>query len=174
MTQPSHRETEAYIGLGSNLGDREQLLLEAIRRLDEHPQIRVAACSGLYETDPVGYLDQPPFLNMVVRVATTLSPHELLSDMLEIERSLGRKREIRWGPRTLDLDLLLYGNESIASEELTVPHPRMAERAFVIIPLLEAIDDEALPLSETLKARLENMEGKEGVKLWKIMHWPIA
>lgn len=174
MKEPSNQEIQAYIGLGSNMGSREQLLLEAVRRLDEHPQIRVEACSGLYETEPVGYLDQPPFLNMAVRVATTLPPKDLLFTMLEIERSLGRTRDIRWGPRTLDLDLLLYGQQSLESEELTVPHPRMVERAFVIIPLLEIIGDDALPLSETLKARLENMEGKEGVKLWKSMHWPIA
>jgi 2-amino-4-hydroxy-6-hydroxymethyldihydropteridine diphosphokinase len=129
----------AYIGLGSNLGDREATLREALQRLGGLDGIDVAAVSSFRETDPVGRLDQPRFLNAAAALETKLSPRELLGCLLEVERALGRDRtkEERWGPRTIDLDLLLYGDETIAEPGLEVPHPRMAERAFVLEPLLE-------------------------------------
>src|SRR5690349_20809793 len=129
LAESSLRVT-AYIGLGSNIGDREQLLLEAVRRLDECPGIGVIRCSHIYETDPIGYTEQPAFLNMAAAVHTSLSPEALLGRMKQVEQQLGRTREIRWGPRTIDLDLLLYGNRRLTTEELILPHPRMLERAF--------------------------------------------
>ncbi|WP_438448985.1 2-amino-4-hydroxy-6-hydroxymethyldihydropteridine diphosphokinase [Gorillibacterium sp. sgz5001074] len=158
--------TLAYLGLGSNLGDRGQWLADAVRLLGQEPGIRVEACSAVYETDPVGYVEQPAFLNMAVRIATLLPPLDLLAVMLRIELELGRKREIRWGPRTIDIDMLLYGNLEMDTPELTVPHPRMLERAFVLIPLRDIYPGDALPGAVGLSERLDILEGKEGVKLW--------
>jgi 2-amino-4-hydroxy-6-hydroxymethyldihydropteridine diphosphokinase len=127
----------AYIALGSNLGEREQTLanaIECLRRLG-----RVAACSSLYETEPVGFHDQPAFLNAVVALETKLEPLPLLQALLVIERELGRDRTqgVVNGPRTVDLDLLLMGNEVIAGENLTLPHPALVRRRFVLAPLAE-------------------------------------
>ncbi|MCS1352404.1 2-amino-4-hydroxy-6-hydroxymethyldihydropteridine diphosphokinase [Mechercharimyces sp. CAU 1602] len=127
----------AYLGLGSNLGEREHYLREAIIRLIQPPQNRLEAVSSLYETAPVGYVDQPHFLNMVIAMRTSLSPQDLLREALAIEQQLERVREVRWGPRTIDIDLLLYGEQKIVTEELSIPHPRMHERAFVLLPLVE-------------------------------------
>jgi 2-amino-4-hydroxy-6-hydroxymethyldihydropteridine diphosphokinase len=136
--------TVAYIGLGSNLGDREANLRAALERLAELGALRV---SSLRETDPVGVTDQPRFVNAVAELETDLGAGALLGRLLEIERELGRdrSREERWGPRTIDLDLLLYGNEVLAGPGLTVPHPRLAERRFVLEPLHELAPDLALP-----------------------------
>ncbi|WP_281883940.1 2-amino-4-hydroxy-6-hydroxymethyldihydropteridine diphosphokinase [Paenibacillus sp. YYML68] len=157
----------AYIGLGSNLGDREGYLLEAIRKMTARPDIDLAGQSGMYETDPVGYVEQPAFLNMVVAVRTPLSPTLLLAALQQVERQLGRRREVRWGPRTLDLDLLLYEDWEHMSDELIVPHPRMTERAFVLIPLLEVMEQVETARAGRWGEQLERVEGKEGVRLWK-------
>lgn len=137
--KPRKETTTAYIGLGANLGEREQTILEALRRIDDTPQTWLLNVSKTIETDPVGYDDQPRFLNAVTSVATALSPRELLEGLLRIERDLGRVRGQgpRYGPRTIDLDLLLYGDEIIDEPELQVPHPRMHERRFVLEPLAE-------------------------------------
>ena len=137
----------AYIGLGSNLGDRESTLREGLRRLGALEGIEVAAVSTFRETDPVGKLDQPRFLNAAAALETSLPPRELLACLLEVERGLGRDRaaEERWGPRTIDLDLLLYAEETIDVPGLEVPHPRLAERAFVLEPLLELDPSLRLP-----------------------------
>ena len=129
----------AYIGLGSNLGDREATILAAVERLAEEPGIEVEGVSTLRETDPVGpVLDQPRFLNGAVVVETTLAPRRLLDTLLAIEAELGRTRMgPPGGPRTLDLDLLLYGDERIDEPGLEVPHPRLHEREFVLEPLRE-------------------------------------
>ena len=149
----------AYVGLGSNLGDREGALRAALAALDATEGIEVVAVSTFRETDPVDYLDQPRFLNAAAALDTTLAPRELLDALLEVERSLGRTREgPRFGPRTIDLDLLLYGDESFDEPGLTVPHPRLHVRAFALEPLAEL--DPALvvpghgPL-ETLLAKLD-------------------
>jgi 2-amino-4-hydroxy-6-hydroxymethyldihydropteridine diphosphokinase len=163
---------EACIGLGSNIGDREQYLLQAIQMLHEDPSINVIRCSSIYETEPVGYVDQASFLNMAVTVTTELSPQSLLHRMHEIEQSLGRTRDIHWGPRTIDLDLLLYGQLSMATPELTLPHPRMLERPFVLIPLIEMRGELSIPGCVSGFSELEKLDGKEGVKRWKTMHWP--
>jgi 2-amino-4-hydroxy-6-hydroxymethyldihydropteridine diphosphokinase len=125
-----------FVALGSNLGDREANLELALLRLDE---LGLVACSTFIETDPVGVTDQPRFLNAVAELRTDVPPRELLEGLLAIERELGRDRsqETRWGQRTLDLDLLLYGDETIDEPGLTVPHPRLAERRFVLEPLHE-------------------------------------
>lgn len=128
---------DSFLSLGSNMGNRLDMLKGAVQLLMDYPLIRVVAISSLYETDPVGFTDQDPFLNMVVRLKTELSALALLDACQEIERKLNRERLIRWGPRTIDLDILLYNQENIKTERLVVPHPRMHERAFVLIPLLE-------------------------------------
>jgi 2-amino-4-hydroxy-6-hydroxymethyldihydropteridine diphosphokinase len=127
----------AYLGLGSNLGDRRKNLAEAVRRLHANPARQVVQASPVYESSPVGVTAQPDFLNLVVKVTTTETPHELLAECLWIETDLGRVRQERWGPRTIDIDLLLYCDARIDDERLTVPHPRMYERSFVIVPLAE-------------------------------------
>jgi 2-amino-4-hydroxy-6-hydroxymethyldihydropteridine diphosphokinase len=129
----------AYVGLGSNLGDREATIRAALAELDAAPGVRVAAVSTLVETEPVGYLDQPRFLNGAAALETDLPPRELLELLLRTERRLGRRREgvPAQGPRTLDLDLLLYGDAEIEEEGLQIPHPRLHERAFVLGPLAE-------------------------------------
>jgi 2-amino-4-hydroxy-6-hydroxymethyldihydropteridine diphosphokinase len=128
----------AYVGLGANLGDREATLRCAVDRLDEVDGVHVVAVSELRETDPVGVVDQPRFLNGAVGVDTTLSPRQLLDALLGIERELGRVRDgERWGPRTVDLDLLLYEDLVVDEPGLRVPHPRLHERRFAVEPLAE-------------------------------------
>ena len=143
----------AYVGLGSNLGEREATLREALTRLGELDGVAVVAVSSFRETDPVGNVDQPRFVNGAAEIETNLGPRELLDRLLEVERSLGRdrSREERWGSRTLDLDLLLYGNETIDEPGLEVPHPRLAERAFVLEPLLELDRELRLPDGRALR-----------------------
>jgi 2-amino-4-hydroxy-6-hydroxymethyldihydropteridine diphosphokinase len=137
----------AYVGLGSNLGDREGTIRRAVELLGEQPGIEIVAVSTLRDTDPVGYEDQPRFLNGAVALEVDLSARALLDELLEVERELGRdrSRETRWGPRTIDLDLLLYGEETVDEPGLTVPHPRLAERQFVLEPLSELDPDLTLP-----------------------------
>jgi len=132
----------AYIGLGSNIGDREVALWAALELLGDD----VVAVSSFRETDPVGYLDQPMFLNAAAALETELEPRALLDRLLELERELGRTREgPRFGPRTIDLDLLLYGDRVIDEPGLVVPHPRLAERRFVLEPLAELDPDLVVP-----------------------------
>jgi 2-amino-4-hydroxy-6-hydroxymethyldihydropteridine diphosphokinase len=137
-------EARAFIALGSNLGDRLGNLQAAVDGLAGTRGIDVVRASRVYETDPVGP-PQPDYLNAVVLVETSLSARELLEACLAIERAMGRERKERWGPRTIDLDLLLYGREDIHEPGLVVPHPRMHERGFVLAPLLELEADPALP-----------------------------
>ncbi|KXG08239.1 2-amino-4-hydroxy-6-hydroxymethyldihydropteridine diphosphokinase [Anoxybacillus rupiensis] len=161
-------ENCAYIALGSNIGQRILYLYKAVQKLAEHPQISVIQTSSIYETDPVGYIQQNKFLNMVVQIQTSLSPFELLEETQKIEQELGRKREIRWGPRTIDLDILLYNRENIETEQLTIPHPRMAERAFVLVPLFELNEKIYIPnLNGDLSLCIDQLLNKEGVYLWK-------
>ncbi len=136
---------EAYLSLGSNIGDRMKYLCDALSLLDSNPAVTITAVSSVYETDPVGYTDQDCFLNLVCRIETTLDPLSLLHFMQETENRLGRIRTIRYGPRTIDLDLLTYENTVLDTEELTLPHPRMHERDFVQIPLEEIKAGTSLP-----------------------------
>ena len=127
-----------YVGLGANLGDRETTIGRALELLDAGADIKVVAVSTLRETDPVGVTDQPRFVNGVAVLETDLPPRDVLGRLLDVERVLGRTRDgPRWGPRTIDLDLLLYGSEVVDEPGLRVPHPRLAERLFVVEPLVE-------------------------------------
>jgi 2-amino-4-hydroxy-6-hydroxymethyldihydropteridine diphosphokinase len=151
----------AYVGLGANLGDREATIRRALALLAEEPGIRVVAVSSLRETDPVGYADQPRFLNGAAALETELSARVLLDRLLAVERELGRVRgeSPRFGPRPIDLDLLLYGEETIDEPGLTVPHPRLGERRFVLEPLRELDPELTLPdgrrVRDLLQASLE-------------------
>lgn len=127
----------AYLGLGSNMGDRKQFLHDALKLLMNHPQIKVSVVSSLYETKPWGYVEQDVFMNLVVEIETELSPLALLAYCLEIEQELGRVRKIKWGPRVIDVDVLLYDKLTLETEKLTIPHPFMTQRDFVMIPLAE-------------------------------------
>lgn len=161
-------ENTAFIGLGSNMGDRYQYLIQAIDFIDSHPEIKLVNVSSVYETDPVGYEDQDLFLNMVVEVKTILTADDLLEVCMKIEQMLGRKREIKWGPRTIDLDILLFNQENIETERLIVPHPRMRERAFVMVPLLEIDPDIQIPALDQFRFLcLEQLPNTEGVRIWK-------
>jgi 2-amino-4-hydroxy-6-hydroxymethyldihydropteridine diphosphokinase len=148
--------TRAYVGLGANLGEREQTLRRAIDLLAAEPEIEVVAVSSFRETEPVGYRDQPAFLNGACAVETELGPRELLERLLAVERELGRERGAgpRWGPRTIDLDLLLYGDATVDEPGLTVPHPRLTERSFVLEPLLELDSGLHLPDGRGLRSLL--------------------
>jgi 2-amino-4-hydroxy-6-hydroxymethyldihydropteridine diphosphokinase len=154
-----------FIGLGSNLADRSYYLKAGIIALLEQ-DIKLVNFSSIYETDPIGYINQEPFLNMVLEVYTSLAPLELLYFLQEVEYNYGRNREIKWGPRTLDLDILLYNQENIETDALIVPHPRMTERAFVIVPLLE-IDQSLDIYDRTIINIYEELTDREGVRVWK-------
>ena len=150
--------TTAFVGIGSNLGDREANLRRAIELLSAEDGIEVIAVSELRETEPVGPVEQGPFLNGAVQVETSLGPRELLGRLLALENRLGRVRSERWGPRTIDLDLLLYGVESIEEPGLTVPHPRLHERRFALEPLVDldpALEIPGLGPISTLLAKLD-------------------
>jgi 2-amino-4-hydroxy-6-hydroxymethyldihydropteridine diphosphokinase len=157
----------AYIALGSNIGDRERFLSDAIQQLGEHQQIAVTGRSSIYETEPVGVTDQAAFLNMAVEVQTTLTPEQLFTVMLQVEQNLGRTRELRWGPRTIDLDLLLYDDVSQDDPRLILPHPRMMERAFVLIPLAEVMHAHHSQQAAELAEHAERLNRKEVVVPWK-------
>ncbi|SDY36530.1 2-amino-4-hydroxy-6-hydroxymethyldihydropteridine diphosphokinase [Salimicrobium album] len=127
----------AYVALGSNIDPRKTYFQEAIRLLGEHPSVKVERFSALYETDPVGYVEQEDFLNMVIMLSTSLEPLELLDVCQNIELELGRERLVKWGPRTIDLDILAFNRKEINTERLVLPHPHLHERAFALIPLAD-------------------------------------
>jgi 2-amino-4-hydroxy-6-hydroxymethyldihydropteridine diphosphokinase len=129
--------TKAYLSLGSNMGAREDNLKRAVDYLDAHESINVKSVSAYYETEPWGYTDQEAFLNIALGIETALSPEALLGICQEVEEALKRVRKIHWGPRTIDVDILTYGAYTSQSAELTIPHPRMTERGFVLVPLAE-------------------------------------
>jgi 2-amino-4-hydroxy-6-hydroxymethyldihydropteridine diphosphokinase len=153
-----------FVGLGSNLGDRLANLKAAVNALRASAGIEVVRNSSVYETEPVGVEDQPRFLNAVVELRSELSALDLLGRLKAIEAEVGRKPAERWGPREIDLDLLLYGNEAIDSGELEVPHPEMKRRAFVLVPLLEI--DREITIPGDGPARMHDMMlGRAGVSL---------
>jgi 2-amino-4-hydroxy-6-hydroxymethyldihydropteridine diphosphokinase len=128
-------ESIAYVGAGTNVGDRAVNLRTAVAKIAEHTTVR--ACSSVYETEPVGYAEQREFWNMVIEVSTSLSPKRLLAHLISIEESMGRQRTFRNAPRIIDLDVLMYGDVVMDEPGLDLPHPRMTERAFVLMPLVE-------------------------------------
>jgi 2-amino-4-hydroxy-6-hydroxymethyldihydropteridine diphosphokinase len=158
--KPGKESTIAYIGLGANLGQRADAIAEALRRLDADDRTSVTGSTPPIETDPVGYEDQPRFLNAAARLETTRCPRELLELLLATERGLGRVRGDgpRFGPRTIDLDLLLYGDETIDEPGLQVPHPRMHEREFVLEPLVELDPSLVVPGRGSVSALLARLE----------------
>jgi 2-amino-4-hydroxy-6-hydroxymethyldihydropteridine diphosphokinase len=150
--------TLAYVGIGANLGPREETLHRAVEVLGRADGVEVVGVSDLRETDPVGVIDQPPFLNGAVAIETTLPARALLDLLLEIERSLGRVRGQRWGPRIVDLDLLVYGNEVVDEPGLRVPHPRLHERRFALEPLADLRPELEIPGRGTVSALLAALD----------------
>lgn len=157
-----------YFGLGTNLGDREANLLKALHLLAE--KIVIEKISSLYETEPVGYIDQPLFFNAVIRGLTMLDPLKLLSYVKKIERDIGRVPGFVNGPRVIDIDILLYNNQVIETEELIIPHPRLQERAFVLLPLAEIAPDVIHPISnKSIKELVSDLKNVSGItrRDWK-------
>ena len=151
--------------MGSNLGDRLAALSQTRRSLAELPGTSLVACSGLYQTAPVGGPDQDDYLNQVVEIETDLTPRELLEAIGRIEASLGRERLVRWGPRTIDVDILWYDGSSVAEPDLEVPHPRLEERRFVLEPLAELAPDLGLPSGRTVVGALERVRDQAVTRL---------
>lgn len=155
-------EVTAYLGLGSNLGNREENINLAADMLRNAPGIRVTRVSSHLNTAPVGYTEQPDFLNAAMEIETSLTAHELLEQCHRIEKQLKRERIIHWGPRTIDLDILLFGDLILKDASLTIPHPRMAEREFVLKPLSEIAPDAVHPVyHKSIRALYCALAGKE-------------
>jgi len=162
---------KAYIGLGANLGDREGTLRAALEALARLPDSTLVRASSMYDTEPVGVEDQPNFLNAVAQLDTLLTARQLLWNLLLIEKRLGRVRTQRWGPRVLDLDLLLYGDLVVEEDDLRVPHPELPRRSFVRVPLVELDPPLVHPATgETLVQHLTRLGArppvKHGTRLW--------
>lgn len=161
--------TTAYIGLGSNIGDKEAYLARALCLIADLEGVEIRRQSSLYQTAPWGKIDQADFINQVIEIETELSPLELLHGLQDIEIKLGRRREIHWGPRNIDLDILLYGKEIIDLEELKVPHPYLMQRLFVLIPLAEIDSDLVFPdgskLEEVLLRLIKSADASDLRKL---------
>jgi len=159
--------SRAYIGMGSNVGDRlENLKAAAMSLSAAMPEMVLIARSVVYGSEPVGMTDQPDFLNAVMAVETTLEARSLLSFLHQIEIDMGRQRITRWGPRTLDLDILMYGDEQSDNEDLTLPHPRLVERRFALEPLLEIEPRATLPDCTPLSALLEKLGDEQAA--WRV------
>ncbi len=164
--EPSATPVRAYLALGSNLGNRAEALAGA-RTMLQASGVRVIAASRVYESAPWGVVDQPPFLNQVVEVETTLAPRELLERCHEIEERLARVRSVRWGPRTIDVDILLYDAIRISEPDLVIPHPQLPSRAFVLVPLAELNAGLRLPGSATVQDLLDALPDKGGVRAYE-------
>lgn len=164
------------IGLGSNLGERECQLEQALQRLEQAGDLRIVSVSNLYETKPVGDTDQPEFLNMAARLETFLTPLDLLKRCLALENEMGRLRTRRWGPRIIDIDLLEYDARRVRLAELILPHPEIVNRGFVLIPLNDIVPELMLENEKTV-AEMTGvfLAGKQNdVRLWKKVSWDAA
>ena len=155
-----------FLGLGTNLGDRAENIREALDLLSGYEDIRLIRESFLYETVPIGYTDQPDFLNAVAEIQTDLPPAELLDITLGIEKEIGRARNLRWGPRVIDIDILIYDHVTVDTPELIIPHPRMMERAFVLVPLAEIAPDLELPDGRKPGEAAKSLKGQR-VRRWR-------
>lgn len=153
-----------YLGLGSNMGDREATLQAAIGRLAAAPGVRVLRRSSLYESEPVGVTGQPWFLNAVLEIETSLDPESLLRHVKAIEAELGRRAGPRWGPRPIDIDILLYGQQTVSSPELHIPHKEMWHRLFVLVPLAELSPELVTPDGTPVKERVVELRGAQEVR----------
>ncbi|MBI5400250.1 2-amino-4-hydroxy-6-hydroxymethyldihydropteridine diphosphokinase [Candidatus Saganbacteria bacterium] len=154
-----------YLSLGSNVGDREEYIEQANFLLEKNPRIQVVKHSSNIETEAEGGANQPPFINSAVMIKTSLPPHQLLDVCQEIETTLGRERELEWGPRTIDIDILLYGDEIVSDEKLQIPHPLLHERMFVLRPLREIAPNALHPIMEkTIEALYEERKTEAGEK----------
>ncbi|MBZ4688392.1 MAG: 2-amino-4-hydroxy-6-hydroxymethyldihydropteridine diphosphokinase [Clostridia bacterium] len=157
-----------YLSIGSNMGNKEYYLNGAVESLRKNPDITVTNVSSYYETEPFGVQDQPKFLNGVVEIETSLTPPELLRFIQDVEKKFDRVRIKRWGPRTLDIDILLYDNLKISEPDLTIPHPYLEKRAFVLVPLAELNPNMVLPSGRNIKSVLEDLkEDVEGIVKYK-------
>ncbi len=165
--------TDAFVGLGSNMADPSAQLAGAVARLAMLPKTELVAQSAFYSSNPVGPQDQPDFVNGAAWLRTELTPLELLDQLQAIEKTHGRKRIQHWGPRTLDLDLLLYGNEAITSERLTVPHAELANRDFVLQPLLDLDPERLLPDGRGLAALRQQCPDNNLQKLNPVARTPF-
>ena len=158
MSGEDIRRSRVFIGLGSNLGDRHGRIRAALRLLDEHPRITLEKHTDFVETEPWGVRDQPLFLNAVACINTTLEPHALLAELKRIEKELGRvERNQKWGPREIDLDILLFGDLVINTDDLVIPHARLIERPFVVGQLLEIEENIFHPVHRVLLKDLSNL-----------------
>ncbi|MCX7920785.1 MAG: 2-amino-4-hydroxy-6-hydroxymethyldihydropteridine diphosphokinase [Clostridia bacterium] len=154
-----------FLALGSNMGDRAESLRKAIESVGNVSKTRVIKVSDIYETEPVGYTDQASFLNMAIYIETALEPEELLAELQEIELAMKRTREIHWGPRTIDIDILLYGEKTVSLPHLTIPHPRMFERAFVLVPLRDVYHQRAIN-GKDIEEIISNCSDRDGLKVY--------
>ncbi len=163
MRQPPAGREVAFLGLGGNMSDRIYYLNRAVRFLDADPEVEIDDISSVYQTEPVGP-SEDPFYNVAVRVLTRLSPLRLLRACQQVEDRLGRVRTVRWGPRTIDVDVLLYGDRVITTSTLTVPHPELTGRAFAMVPLLEVATGWQLPDGRSLASVIADLAPIEGVQ----------
>ena len=156
---------EVYIGIGSNVGDRENNIFLSLEMMKKSGKIHIISLSSLYETEPEGYENQNWFLNCAAGLKTALKPYELLDFLKSIEQAIGRKKSVRWGPREIDLDLLLYDDLYLKSDNLIIPHPRMHERKFVLVPLAEIAADVIHPiLNKSIKVLLDELDTQKIVR----------
>ena len=154
-----------FLGLGSNLGDRVETIRKAMEMISKIPGVSASSSSSLYETEPVGISDQPMFVNAVLEIETDLSPEELFSKLKDIESELGRTETIRWGPRIIDIDILLFGDRVIEERDLTIPHPEMTKRGFVLVPLCEIAPEIKHPkLKKTIREIADGLGDISGVE----------
>ena len=164
LTDVRGEAAHVYVGLGSNLGDRVANLEAAMERLAQEPGVRLLRRSAVYETEPVGVLDQPWFANAVVEIESELRPRELLAVLKGIERDLGRRPTRRWGERLIDLDLLLYGDERVDEPDLVVPHPELWRRLFVLVPLAELAPALRAPDGRSIREVIASLADAQGVR----------